>query len=107
MSPFSISSGASEREMKKLFGLSRLGMAEVPAEWDNMGRGRDYSRLLFKAVDRREQLFERRLPVRQVLILQILHQRFQRRTVLLDAVGPRIAAEEFMDLIDIARQPRH
>src|ERR1700694_3070081 len=63
-------------------------------------------RLSFLAVDRREQLLQGRLVVGQVLILQIGDERVEGRPVGLDAVGPRIAAEIFVNLVDVAGQPR-
>src|ERR1700693_6431219 len=60
----------------------------------------------FLPVDRREQLFQLGLPVGQVLVLQIGDQRFQRRPVRLDPVRPRIAAEIFVNICDVARCSR-
>src|SRR5262245_18663928 len=85
--------------------VSRLAMRRTWAG-EKLGVNGALPRRLFEPVDRREQLLERWLPVGQVLILQILHQRLERRAVLLDAVGPRVAVKELVDLVDVAWQPR-
>src|SRR5262245_53303342 len=64
------------------------------------------SSLRFLPVDRREQRLDRHGLLDQRLIGEILHQRFERRPVGLDAVGPRIAAEHLIDLLELGGHPR-
>src|SRR6266702_2453468 len=79
------------------------------SEWEGTIRTRQETttRSLLQAVDRREQLFQRHRLRNQMLVGEIGNQRFEGRAVLLDPIGPGIAAEKLEYLIDVAGQPRH
>src|SRR5262247_4496970 len=52
-----------------------------------------------------EQLFDRNGARNEILLGHVLHQRFERRPVGLEAVGPGIAAEYIVDFLDLRLQP--
>src|SRR5690349_19393687 len=58
------------------------------------------------AIGRQEHLFDRHRRPNDALIGEIFHRRLERRPVWLDAVGPGIALEHLIELVDVGRHPR-
>src|SRR6476620_5690363 len=80
--------------------------SSVSLETSSETQDHDVACSLWPTLHFREQVFDRDFLRNEMLLDHVIHHGFERRAIGLHAIGPGIAAEYLVNLVDIRGQPR-